>query len=349
MSPTLSGLLEHHAKSPSRLGFRRAALALIALGVAAGCGGGGGTSAPSAPSGTISPLAQGYLSELVSVMEAHSINRLKINWNTFRAGVVAAAGAAQSVEETFPAIRTALTQLGDRHSFFRPASGPTFAGLDFPNCGWPSVDAPALPPSVGYIRVGAFGGSADEARDFANGLQRQIASADRDDLAGWIVDVRGNGGGNMWPMIAGVGPILGDGRAGYFVDPVGTAIAWEYRDGASWEGGELAQRVDAPYRLRRQSPKVAVLFDRATASSGEAVVIAFRGRPDTRSFGTATCGLSTANELYPMSDGASLFLTVAAMADRTQFVYGGQIAPDEEVPVPRDAEQRAVAWLQTGL
>ncbi len=49
-----------------------------------------------------------------------------------------------------------------------------------------------------------------------------------------------------------------------------------------------------------------------------------------------------------MSDGASLFLTVAAMADRTKFVYGGQIAPDEEVLVPRDAEQRAVAWLQTG-
>jgi C-terminal processing protease CtpA/Prc len=91
-----------------------------------------------------------------------------------------------------------------------------------------------------------------------------------------------------------------------------------------------------------------VLFDLGTASSGEAVVIAFRGRPDARSFGTATCGKSTANELYTMSDGASLFLTVATMADRTKFLYGGQIAPDEEVTLPREAEQRAVAWLQTG-
>ena len=89
----------------------------------------------------------------------------------------------------------------------------------------------------------------------------------------------------------------------------------------------LLQRVDTPYRLRRESPRVAVLIDGGTASSGEAVAIAFQRRPDTRSFGTATCGLSTANEQYTMSDGASLFLTVAVMADRTKFLYGAQIAP----------------------
>ena len=77
-----------------------------------------------------------------------------------------------------------------------------------------------------------------------------------------------------------------------------------------------------PYRLRRESPRVAVLFDGATASSGEAVVVAFQRRADTRSFGTVTCGLSTANEAYTMSDGASLLLTVAVMADRTKFRMG---------------------------
>src|SRR5436190_16567930 len=67
---------------------------------------------------------------------------------------------------------------------------------------------------------------------------------------------------------------------------------------------------------------------------------------DTRSFGTAaTCGLSTANEQYTMSDGASLFLTVAVMADRTKFAYGGPIAPDEEITDPKELERRGVAWL----
>ena len=93
---SLHEIVRHDAvasrKGRLRTPLLTATLAMIALGVAAGCGGGGGTGAPSAPSGTISPLAQAYLNDLLSVMEAHSINRLTINWNTFRAGVMAAAG-----------------------------------------------------------------------------------------------------------------------------------------------------------------------------------------------------------------------------------------------------------------
>jgi C-terminal processing protease CtpA/Prc len=34
---------------------------------------------------------------------------------------------------------------------------------------------------------------------------------DQGNLAGWIVDLRNNGGGNMWPMLTGIGSILGEG------------------------------------------------------------------------------------------------------------------------------------------
>ncbi len=281
-------------------------------------------------------------------MEAHSLNRLKIDWASFRTGVFSAAGTAQTIESAFPAIQVALNLLGDSHSAYQPARGGlTLAGARR-SCGGQDVGTPAIPAGVGYVRVGRFSGTAAEATAFANGLQQTIAAADRGALDGWIVDVRGNTGGNMWPMIAGVGPVLGEGRVGYFIDPVGVEIPFDYRDGASWEGGSLAQRVDAPYRLRRQWPRVAVLFDGATASSGEAVVIAFQRRPDTRSFGAVSCGLSTANEGYTLSDGATLLLTVAVMADRTKFQYGSAIVPDEDLTDPRATEQRAVEWLRTG-
>jgi C-terminal processing protease CtpA/Prc len=89
-----------------------------------------------------------------------------------------------------------------------------------------------------------------------------------------------------------------------------------------------------------------VLTDRAVASSGEAVVVAFRARPNTRSFGSPTCGLSTANQGFRLSDGATLALTVAVMADRTRAPYGLSLAPDE--PVSGDAEvvQGAIDWLR---
>jgi len=331
---------------PVRPSALRATLALIAMCVAAACGGGGDTSTPNtpnAPSGTLSPAARAYLTELVAVMQEHSLNRTKIDWNAFRTSVMTAAGAAQSVEQTFPAIRTALELLGDGRSVYRPVTGTPISVAR--SCAVPSASSPTLPGTVGYVRVGAFNGSAAEATAFANALQGAIAAADRDGLAGWIVDVRGNGGGNMWPMLAGVGPVLGTGRVGHFVDALGAASAWEYRDGGSWLSGVLLQAVDTPYRLHQESPRVAVLIDGATAGSGEAVAIAFQRRPETRSFGTATCGLSSAGQQFTMSDGALLIVTVSVMADRTRAGNGAQIVPDEPVTDPREAEQRAVAWL----
>jgi carboxyl-terminal processing protease len=309
----------------------------------AACGGG----SPARPSGPISEPARAYLEQLIGFMQARSINRLTIDWTVFRTRVFGQAAGAQTVADTYPAIRVALGLLGDGHSQFRSSTGAVIV-VSNRSCSASGTRTPTLPGTVGYVKVGAFGGSSAEAAAFASSVQRDIMSADRDDLIGWVVDVRGNIGGNMWPMVAGVGPVLGEGLIGYFVDPTGVEISWEYRDGASWQGTLLQQRVDNPYRLRRDRPRVAVLSDNGIASSGEATVIAFRGRPDTRSFGTPTCGLSTANEIVTMSDGALLILTVSVMADRTRRTYGDSITPDEIVTDPDQAVQRALAWLQTG-
>ena len=85
-----------------------------------------------------------------------------------------------------------------------------------------------------------------------------------------------------------------------------------------------AARVAAPYELHRPDSRVAVLTNQAVASSGEAIAVAFRGRPGTRTFGADTCGLPTANESYTLSDGATLFLTVAREADRLAPMQQGR-------------------------
>ncbi len=113
-------------------------------------------------------------------------------------------------------------------------------------------------------------------------------------------------------------------------------------------GGFAITRVTAPYRVRREQPRVAVLSDNGIASSGEATLIAFRLRPNTRSFGEATCGLSTANATYTLSDGGTLTLTTSVMADRQKTPFGDSSAPDEVFISQADAVQRAIAWLQSG-
>lgn len=94
------------------------------------------------------------------------------------------------------------------------------------------------------------------------------------------------------------------------------------RDGTSRSGGIVQVGVPGAYRLRREQPRVAVLSDNRIGSSGEAALVAFRGRPGARSFGTPTCGLSTSNRGFVLSDGAVLNLTVSVMADRHKNKYG---------------------------
>ena len=295
----------------------------------------------------ISPPARSYLEQVVALMQRHSINQARIDWNSFRADVFAAAAGAQSVEATYPAIRVALRLLGDGHSSFRTPSG-TLIFVSKRTCTAPTVGAvPPLPNSIGYVRVRGFSGTAEQAATFASSLQDSIRANDREGLVGWIVDLRNNGGGNMWPMIAGVGPVLGEGVLGYFISPDGAETAWGYESGASVLNGQAVQQVGTPYHLRREHPRVAVLTDNRVASSGEAVAIAFKQRPDTRSFGTATCGLSTANRGFPMGDGAVLNLTVSVMADRTRQPYGDAVVPDENIEDPDQVIQRAIAWLQS--
>jgi carboxyl-terminal processing protease len=187
--------------------------------------------APTQPE-EISPQARAYLEQLVGFMQGNSLHRLTIDWDAFRTGVFDQARRAQTIADTYPAIQVALGLLNDGHSSFLTPTGSRFFS---PSriCSAPVVSTPTLPPTIGYVRVGGFSGSGTAAASFTTAIQNTIRAADHDSLLGWIVDVRGNTGGNMWPMIAGIGPVLGEGLAGYFIDPTGAEILWEYRDGAA--------------------------------------------------------------------------------------------------------------------
>jgi C-terminal processing protease CtpA/Prc len=183
----------------------------------------------------------------------------------------------------------------------------------------------------------------------------------------WIVDLRANSGGNMWPMLAGLRPFLGDAGLGSFVTTAGGGPLWLRPPSGNaglgssataagsaplWHAPDGANVVPAPALAPLESAWVAVLTGPQTGSSGEAVAISFIGRPRTRSFGLPTAGLSTSNGGFALPDGSMILLTTAVEADRTGKTYGEQIAPDEVIPAAAaagsaDAQiERAVAWLK---
>lgn len=294
----------------------------------------------------ISLLAESYITEIINVMEENSIFKNDINWTNFRNTVFSRISGAQTLQDTYPGIRQALRLLGDNHSSFTTTEGIfLFEGEIV--CSSQTFPAVQTPDNIGYISIPSFSeGSVTDpvSITFAQNIQNQIEAQDSNEIDGWIVDLRNNGGGNMWPMLAGVGPLLGNGIAGYFTSPDGTQSSWSYNNGASISNGFTFTQVPNPYVLINQNPKVAVLQNRGVASSGEAIAVSFIGRENSRSFGVNTCGLSTGNAGFTISNNSFLNLTVSTFTDRNGTLYGNFISPDEVVS---DAEiiDVAIQWI----
>lgn len=295
----------------------------------------------------LSPAAEKYLDDALDLMQRHSINRDKIDWPQLRQQVKSRAFQVSSIPETYSLIQVALRGLDDHHSGFTPASAQAArTRRQAAELNEPAPAPPVLPAGVGYLRIPHFSSGNDSlARQYVAQLHAQIRRQDGPALRGWVVDLRGNTGGNMWPMLIGAGPVLGEGVAGYFDNLHGRATEWGYRAGQAYIGEQPPMQLAPELRCQRPGLPVAVLTDERTASSGEAVAVAFRGRPRTRSFGMNTYGVSTSNQSFRLADGARLSLTTSVMADRSCRPYRQGVSPDELVD---DSEvlAQAVRWIQ---
>lgn len=172
---------------------------------------------------------------------------------------------------------------------------------------------------------------------------------------GWIVDLRGNGGGNMWAMLAGVGPIIGEGELGSTQDKDGVKRTWFYENGRSGYRGEAKDpyyaATSSANRINAQRP-VAVLVDRNTGSSGEGLAITLRGRTETRLFGERTYG-ATVNLPFSTQRQCQTVCVTGAMLDREGKQYPFGVTPDQVIISPITISSNdpvivgASTWLST--
>lgn len=312
----------------------------------------------STPTPTLSPQAKTYLTTALDIMQQHSVNRKKINWTTLRRHTFALANGATAPVDTYAAIIYALTALNDNHSTF---FAPNELAIDSNNSALTSSEKPhgqLLDHDIGYLELPTYNRlpTVPASKDYVQLAQDAIRIADQAGVCGWIVDLRYDMGGDNWPMLDAVGPLLGEGVVGWFIDPDDMKTSWSYNDGKAQQGGKTIIGIENAYHLKHSAPPVAVLTGRNTRSAGEAIVVAFRARSHTRSFGESTAGVPTGNDNYTLSDGAILVLTEALDADRTGQTYDGPIVPDQSVPYdlsqasvpgssPDSVVQAATTWL----
>lgn len=290
--------------------------------------------------------AAAYLEEVLSIMQTHALTRYEVDWAQVRAEANQLAENATTIAGTYPAITRALELINTNHSLLTSASGRVITYPSIYRCEQDLVlDTPDA-EGIGYVRVDGFSSNdSQQERAFAQTIQDQIAEQDNAAITGWIVDLRNNTGGNMWPMVAGLGPLFDSTLLGHFVDADGQFSAWGYDNGRAYSRNQTLVRLEQPYTLLNPLPKIAVLSSKRVASSGEATLIAFKQQANVRFFGSDTCGLSTGNSGFTLSDGSILLLTTVITADREQNVYGKEVAVDQ-ASAPQNTLAEAVSWLQ---
>lgn len=180
--------------------------------------------------------------------------------------------------------------------------------------------------------------------NFANQIHNAIHEMDsRSTIKGWIVDLRNNNGGNMWPMVLGLQPLIGNEVPGYFVNAnQNKPPVWKINSPL------FGLTIKEPYQLKNPNSKIALLYSKRTSSSGEMTAICFIGKPDAKSFGEITAGLTPGNRIFYLSEDIILVLASSYTMDRNKKVYTGSIIPDVLIEKPGNDNvlQQAITWLK---
>ena len=240
----------------------------------------------------------------------------------------------ETLEEAQAIINKAAKVAGGKHSYLLPADKVQAREKRSNEEISPSIIM--REDGICMIHLPAFAGDDENCLRYA----RTILDSIPDTVKGVCIDLRGNHGGNMYPMIAAVHRFLPDDvflkfkmrRRFQSVMPINKEFV------AKIVGIDIEPRINCP---------VAILTDEATASSGEAVLLSFRGLDNARVFGSPTAGYASANESIIFYNGSILALTVSCDIARTGEVFcEDPIVPDVETDSPEEDE---MSWLKDNI
>lgn len=297
-----------------------------------------------------------FANKFISTFKKGAINAEEIDWENFEIEVKKSLKSSK-----IHGIKKALTLYGNKHTFYSYKGQRLYGDFTVdssPNPCYYSEGAFAhtIPENVGYINVPFLMISPDlskaavkvKATEYVEQLTNEIKNQDKKEIIGWVIDLRFNSGGNMWPMLLALRPFLTKGTLGYFIRGE-EAAEWSYVDGDIKNGWNSSkQRLlskDISYELQNKHKKIAVLIGNNTSSSGEAVAIALASIENMNYFGTNSSGYSTANQSFKMREGEHLILTTSVMADYQKKQMWDGIKLQESICNEAKLRQKVMDWM----
>lgn len=280
--------------------------------------------------------ASAYVLEALDFIEDNGLFVPDVDWAAARESVIEQTVNARTPEETHGPLREALDLAGGRHSALRdpwPSAGFSYILLP---------EADSLSGGVSVINIPAFRSPRPEhVEEYATAAREAIDSHSDDAYCGWIVDLRENYGGNVWPMLSALTPLLPDGPLMQFVDRDGNRSVVSTRDEGLYADDQRLASASGRSSDMTHLP-VAILQSGETSSSAEAVVLSFMSRENVRTFGADTSGLTTGNVVKTMPDGMVLRVTSSFMASNSGEPAGGALPAQTVTGDPLSA---ASEWL----
>ena len=266
---------------------------------------------------------ESYVKKAVRIMDKNGIYAQGSEWE--KAKEEALSAQPSSLEEAQEIVLKAGKVAGGKHTYLMTADEVN----DNDTSSWEMPTVKLLENGIAYVKLPAFSGNAEEGVKYANTVLNAIPDA----LQGVIIDLRGNRGGNMYPMIAAVHRFL----------PNDNILQFKTRHNTMKIKVEYVLKVAGVAQQAPINCPVALLTDELTASSGEAVLLCFRGLSYARTFGLPTAGYCSGNQIYALPGGSQLVLTVGEDIARTGEAFcDDPIKPDVTTETPFED---ALEWI----
>ena len=283
----------------------------------------------------VPPSAETYGKNALSTIDKNGIFAGNDEWKSTYNECLKMIENAKSYDDTYDAIRKALSVGGGKHSMLMTKSESQDTTESYDEV-LPTV---SLNGDIAIIKLPDFLGTAEAGQKYAK-IAEDFIHENRDKIKGVVLDLRGNTGGDMGPMATAVSSLLPDGELVYY-HYRSYDVPVTLKNGVVSNAGTGGKSL---YPEEKLNVPVAILTDDMTASSGEALTLCFRGLENTRTFGAPTAGYTSVNMLYNMYDGAQMYLTVAFDKARTGEIFKETpIEPDVATDSPLEA---ALEWLR---
>ena len=284
----------------------------------------------------VPPSAERYGKDALATIGKNGIYSGSDEWKSTYEECLKMIENAESYEDTYPAIKKALSVGGGKHSMLMTKSESQDTTESYDEV-LPTV---SLSGDIAVIKLPDFLGTAEAGRKYAK-VAEDFIHENRDKIKGVVLDLRGNTGGDMGPMATAVSSLLPDGELMYY-HYRSYDVPVTLKDGVISNAGTGGKSLYPDEKLK---VPVAILTDGMTASSGEALTLCFRGLENVKTFGAPTAGYTSVNMLYSLYDGAQMYLTVAFDKARTGEIFKEtSIEPDVATDSPLEA---ALEWLRS--